>query len=354
MANRPPFSMIDNRVIQQFVPSIGAVGYCVYGALAFYADNDSRVCWPRQSTIAKMLGFSRQAVNDAISRLVEFGLIEILEHRSGYSNVYRLFDVVNAMPAAATASCDDGNLTAPEPAGDAVGSEALAACFHGGVNEGGTLSGGGVKWAGTIELDCLTANYTTEQQPTPAPEQAALPELAEAVVVFSSIQEIAETVIPEPAQERKERPLEASKTETLADSLPLPKKAAVKLLERAPEAERPAIVETFNAARLKRTILNPAAYLAALVQACILGTFTPEAAQQAQRDQEKRRRNAEALARSNAEMERRAMERLGLASPNADTGGTAAVPDANRAKAAAKWAALRASLRGGVLASPGG
>jgi len=325
-----PFSLVDNRVLKS-ARDIGALAVAVYSVLASYADNRTRMCWPGEEAIAETLGLARETVSRCICRLEEFNLVSI-QRRPGRSSVYRLVDAdwrqkkprqpKQPALAAPPQGCDPESQVGCDP--------------------------------GSHELDPLL-NYTQKQQQAPVLEQAALPEPAEAVVVFSSIQEIAETVIPEPAQERKERLLDASETETLADSLPLPKKAAVKLLERAPEAERPAIVETFNAARLKRTILNPAAYLAALVQACILGTFTPEAAQQAQRDQEKRRRNAEALARSNVEMERRAMERLGLASPNADTGEPVAGPGAaDRAKAAAKWAALRASLRGGVPASPGG
>lgn len=339
-----PFSRVDKR-FNPFIPQIGLLGLGVYHALSNYADNVTRICWPRQSTIANFLGISRKSVNRGIARLVDAGLIEIVQERPGYGHVYRLLDVI-------------GFRSGAEPIGISAGEGSLADAAGEGVTFCPAHPGEDVTSCPTIELDCFTANYTQEQQPTPALEQPAQPEPAGVVVVSPDIQEIVETVIPEPVQEAIQKTAQApaapSETETLAEALPLPKKAAVKLLERAPAAERPAIVETFKIARAKRTIHNPIAYLASLVKACLLGTFTPEDTQQAQRDQEKRRRNAEALARSNAEMERRAMARLGLAPAPTPAPETAPPAPKISPENQAAFRKVRAMLHGGPLStSPG-
>lgn len=307
------FARVDNRVYDDYASRLGLVAYGVYTSLARYADNVSRVCWPKQSTIAGRLGISRKSVNEGISRLVDAGLIEIV-HRPGYSNVYKLLDTVG---------------------------------FHAPAGEGvtllPTLPGDGVTLLPTIELNPAIPNYTQEQQqPPPVLEQAAPVEPVAVVVVSFDKQDTLET-----RQESTEKPVEVPEVSILAETLPLPKTTAEKLLERAPAQERRAIVETFHAAHAKRSILKPAAYLAALVQAVISGTFTPESVQQSRQAQEARRRKAAALAHSNAEMERRALERLGLAG----SGGTGAGPCGAQARSgpdiSGKVASLRAALRGG-------
>ena len=293
-----PFSLVDNRVLK-CAKEIGVVGVAVYNVLASYADNRTRICWPGEETVADVLGLARETVSRTIRRLESAGLVSV-QRRLGRSSVYRLVDADQGRDPGSRVGCDPGSR----------------------------------------ELDVLP-NYTQEQQQAPALEQPAQPEPV-AVVVVSSNQEN----IP---QESAENPPELSETETLAETLPLPKSSAVRILERAPADERRAIVETFNAARASRSILKPAAYLAALVQAAIIGTFTPEAAQQAKREQESRRRNSEALERSNAEMERRALERLGLASSSGAVPGNG---PPRPGPGASRVSALRAALRGGVGAAP--
>ena len=45
-------------------------------ALAKFADNDSKVCWPSIQTLCETTGISRPTVSSALDRLTQAGLIE--------------------------------------------------------------------------------------------------------------------------------------------------------------------------------------------------------------------------------------------------------------------------------------
>ena len=62
----------------------------VYAALAFYADNKERTCYPSVQTIMWAAKCSnKHMVHDSLKRLESAGAIEV-HRRKGFANVYHL------------------------------------------------------------------------------------------------------------------------------------------------------------------------------------------------------------------------------------------------------------------------
>ena len=72
---RPPFTIIDNWVLEEYGAQIGTTAYSVYSALCKFRNNTSRKCWPSNETIARLLGIKRQTVAVALDKLEAAGLI---------------------------------------------------------------------------------------------------------------------------------------------------------------------------------------------------------------------------------------------------------------------------------------
>lgn len=72
---RRGFYIIDNHIIDDYGPNIGAYGVAVYSLIARYADGNGENAFPSYPTIAKQLGMSRTKVFQTIELLVELGLI---------------------------------------------------------------------------------------------------------------------------------------------------------------------------------------------------------------------------------------------------------------------------------------
>ena len=62
-------------------------------ALAKFADNDSKVCWPSVQTLCETTGVSKPTVTSALERLTQAGLIETVDppnHGKGKATKRRL------------------------------------------------------------------------------------------------------------------------------------------------------------------------------------------------------------------------------------------------------------------------
>ena len=90
------FYRIDNAVIEEYGPKIGAYGLAVYNVLAMYAGRKDSA-FPSLRTIEKDLGISRPTIVKAIDTLIEVGLITKERRRNERgdhtSNVYTLVPV---------------------------------------------------------------------------------------------------------------------------------------------------------------------------------------------------------------------------------------------------------------------
>lgn len=79
---------VEKAVIRKYAPKVGAVGIAVYNYLASLANTD-QYCYPSQARIGEVIGYSRTAINRAIKRLEENGLI-LVEKSGRYQQGYRL------------------------------------------------------------------------------------------------------------------------------------------------------------------------------------------------------------------------------------------------------------------------
>ena len=127
-----PFARVSVRVFDH-LPAIGPIGLTVYVGLSKYADNLTRVCFPHQTTLAALLGLSRQAVNAAILRLEACGLIAI-ERRAGRGHVYRLLDTEPAPSPCPLPLGEGSHEVAPTPS-EPVEEPTCPPAPTGGVNQ---------------------------------------------------------------------------------------------------------------------------------------------------------------------------------------------------------------------------
>lgn len=73
---RRGFFQIDNLIIDEYAPQLGAYGVAVYNVLSRFANRKGE-CFPSQATIAKRLDMSRMQVSREIHKLKALGLIEV-------------------------------------------------------------------------------------------------------------------------------------------------------------------------------------------------------------------------------------------------------------------------------------
>lgn len=89
-AAQAPFFQVENRLIDQTLPTIGAYPFAVYMVLMRHAGNGD-ICWPAISTIAETLHISTATVKRSIATLRSHNLIAVdRRNLEGRSNVYRL------------------------------------------------------------------------------------------------------------------------------------------------------------------------------------------------------------------------------------------------------------------------
>ena len=82
------FTILPNWVWE--MKDLGRVDKLVYIALARFADNETRICWPSYTTLMyeAMVG-NRRTLKNSLKRLELTGCIEI-QRRKGFANLYHL------------------------------------------------------------------------------------------------------------------------------------------------------------------------------------------------------------------------------------------------------------------------
>ena len=108
-ARRAGWCWVDNAVIDDYAPRIGAYGIAVYTVLVRYADQDGR-CFPSYQKIAQTLGLSRNTVIKTVRNLVEAGILSVQPRMTSdgdaNSNLYTLQPVPAASPDAPGSAAD--------------------------------------------------------------------------------------------------------------------------------------------------------------------------------------------------------------------------------------------------------
>lgn len=98
---RRGFFQIDNLIIDEYAPQLGAYGVAVYNVLSRFANRKGE-CFPSQATIAKRLDMSRMQVSREITKLKVLGLIEVHPqygpNGEQRANLYILCDIPTAEP----------------------------------------------------------------------------------------------------------------------------------------------------------------------------------------------------------------------------------------------------------------
>jgi len=90
---QPGWYYVDNALLDEYGPKIGALGIAVYSTLARYA-NKARVSWPSYSTMADALKLSRPTVIATVRVLVEHGLVEVETIKKDGKRPYNLYTLI--------------------------------------------------------------------------------------------------------------------------------------------------------------------------------------------------------------------------------------------------------------------
>lgn len=100
-----PWAWFDHKIIDEYGPKVGAYGVAVYMALAKFADNQTRTCYPSIPTLARLLAMSRRKVVYTLNDLQHHKLIRIRERpKAGGSHLYCLLPLPGTLaPDAALA-----------------------------------------------------------------------------------------------------------------------------------------------------------------------------------------------------------------------------------------------------------
>lgn len=80
-ARKPGWLWLDNSVIDDYAPQLGAYALAVYVVLVRYADRAGQ-CFPSQKTLADTLHLSRNTIKKALDDLVAAGLLHITPRRN--------------------------------------------------------------------------------------------------------------------------------------------------------------------------------------------------------------------------------------------------------------------------------
>lgn len=99
-ARRMPFRILYDRVIDEWGTHIGPDGLAVYWALARFANSSTGDAWPSAATIGKKVGMSRRKAVDVLHLLADWGLIQITprQEQGQKSNVYTMLDLDGVQP----------------------------------------------------------------------------------------------------------------------------------------------------------------------------------------------------------------------------------------------------------------
>ena len=80
---------MEEAVLKEHGPAMGAFGFAVYCVLAKHADATGR-CYPSQARIAAMLNLSRPTVATNLRLLCGLGLVRIVSKERNKVTVYQL------------------------------------------------------------------------------------------------------------------------------------------------------------------------------------------------------------------------------------------------------------------------
>ena len=125
-------------------------------------DQNDNELWMRQSKLAVKARVTRQRACEAISKLVDAGLLEVLEQRPGKPTRFRLLMPSTVVPLYGAGSADDPRVS-PDPTG--------------GVTKSDTPSGGGVSPMATggvtnDDTGCHQIRHGVSPDPTPKPNSS--------------------------------------------------------------------------------------------------------------------------------------------------------------------------------------
>ncbi|RIK38001.1 MAG: hypothetical protein DCC55_22440 [Chloroflexi bacterium] len=123
---QPGFCIIDNELLDEYAPRIGAYGVAVYALIVRFAGRKD-AAFPSYQTIADRIGISRRKAISTVQALLDMGLIEKTKRvgpTGNTSNLYTLLDLKKPSPGACDAppgACDapPGVCDAPPGACDA-------------------------------------------------------------------------------------------------------------------------------------------------------------------------------------------------------------------------------------------
>jgi hypothetical protein len=113
-----PYTAIENIIINEYLPQIGAYGFTVYAVIKSYRNLKSGKCIPSYATIAEKAGMDRVTVIRYVKLLKSLNLLwpelRFKEDGSPATNQYN-FSGVSADPASAKKSAAAEKLPPPEP-----------------------------------------------------------------------------------------------------------------------------------------------------------------------------------------------------------------------------------------------
>lgn len=91
---RRGFLWVNNEIIDDYAPRLGAVSILVYLYMSRFANNNSGVCWPSQEKMAEFCGCNERTVRRATAELEKLGLIHVERRKNGTitQNYYTLLD----------------------------------------------------------------------------------------------------------------------------------------------------------------------------------------------------------------------------------------------------------------------
>ncbi len=81
---------IHKTILSKYAKRLGASGFLVYSALAFFANSRTQICFPTQKALAELTGLSRRTVIRRVKLLEKLGLIKVQKGKG--SCVYHLLD----------------------------------------------------------------------------------------------------------------------------------------------------------------------------------------------------------------------------------------------------------------------
>ena len=81
---------IHKTILSKYAKRLGASGFLVYSALAFFANSRTQICFPTQKALAELTGLSRRTVIRKVKLLEKLGLIRVQKGKG--SCVYYLLD----------------------------------------------------------------------------------------------------------------------------------------------------------------------------------------------------------------------------------------------------------------------